>query len=36
MSFSDHSISLAAVFFISDDAAFIAGVCMPVDGGRTI
>ena len=29
-------IANAAVFLASDEAAFITGVCLPVDGGRTV
>jgi 3-oxoacyl-[acyl-carrier protein] reductase len=29
-------VANAAVYFVSDEAEFITGVCMPVDGGRTI
>ncbi len=29
-------IAKAAVFYLTDDAEFVTGVCMPVDGGRTI
>jgi 3-oxoacyl-[acyl-carrier protein] reductase len=29
-------IAKAAIFYLTDDAEFITGVCMPVDGGRTI
>lgn len=29
-------IANAALFLASDDAAFLTGVCLPVDGGRTI
>jgi 3-oxoacyl-[acyl-carrier protein] reductase len=25
-----------AVYFVSDEAEFVTGVCMPVDGGRTV
>ena len=28
-------IAAAAVFLASDDAAFITGVCLPVDGGQS-
>jgi NAD(P)-dependent dehydrogenase (short-subunit alcohol dehydrogenase family) len=28
-------VANAAVFLASDDAAFITGVCLPVDGGQT-
>lgn len=31
-----EDIANAAVYFVSDDSAFITGVLMPVDGGRTI
>ncbi len=29
-------VARAAVYFASDESAFVTGVCMPVDGGRTI
>jgi len=29
-------IANPAVYFVSDEAEFVTGVCMPVDGGRTI
>jgi len=29
-----EDIAKAAVFLASDDAAFISGTCLPVDGGR--
>lgn len=29
-------VARAAVYFLSDESSFITGVCMPVDGGRTI
>jgi len=31
-----EDIANAAVYFVSDEAEFITGVCMPVDGGRTV
>jgi 3-oxoacyl-[acyl-carrier protein] reductase len=31
-----EDIAKAAVYFVADDSDFITGVCMPVDGGRTI
>ncbi len=31
-----EDIAKAAINFVSDEADFITGVCMPVDGGRTI
>jgi 3-oxoacyl-[acyl-carrier protein] reductase len=31
-----EDIAKAAVYFVADDSAFITGVLMPVDGGRTI
>ncbi len=31
-----EDIARAAVYLVSDDAQFITGVCMPVDGGRVI
>src|ERR1700760_2723518 len=33
MSFPED-IAAAAVFLVSDDASFITGTCLPVDGGR--
>ena len=32
----DADVATAAVFFASDEAAFITGACMEVDGGRCI
>jgi 3-oxoacyl-[acyl-carrier protein] reductase len=29
-------VAKAAIYFVSDESEFITGVCMPVDGGRTI
>jgi 3-oxoacyl-[acyl-carrier protein] reductase len=29
-------VAKAAIYFVSDESDFITGVCMPVDGGRTI
>jgi 3-oxoacyl-[acyl-carrier protein] reductase len=31
-----EDIAKAALYFVGDDAGFITGVCMPVDGGRVI
>jgi len=31
-----NDVASAALFLASDDAAFITGVCLPVDGGRTV
>ncbi len=31
-----EDVAKAAVYFVADDSDFITGVCMPVDGGRTI
>jgi 3-oxoacyl-[acyl-carrier protein] reductase len=31
-----EDVANAAVYFVSDESEFITGVCMPVDGGRTI
>lgn len=31
-----EDIAKAAIYFVSDEAEFVTGVCMPVDGGRTI
>ncbi len=31
-----EEVSAAAVFLASDEAAYITGVCLPVDGGRTV
>lgn len=31
-----EDIASAAVYLLSDEAAFLTGVCLPVDGGRTI
>ena len=31
-----EDIAAAAVFLASDDAAFITGITLPVDGGRTV
>lgn len=31
-----EDVANAALYFVSDEAEFITGVCMPVDGGRTI
>jgi 3-oxoacyl-[acyl-carrier protein] reductase len=31
-----EDIAKAAVYFVADESEFITGVCMPVDGGRTI
>lgn len=32
---SNEDIAKAALFLVSDDSAFITGVCLPVDGGST-
>jgi 3-oxoacyl-[acyl-carrier protein] reductase len=29
-------VSNAAVYLCSDDAAFVSGICMPVDGAATV
>jgi 3-oxoacyl-[acyl-carrier protein] reductase len=29
-------VAAAATFLASDDAAFLTGVCLPIDGGRSI
>jgi 3-oxoacyl-[acyl-carrier protein] reductase len=31
-----EDVAKAAVYFVADESDFITGVCMPVDGGRTI
>ena len=31
-----EDVASAAVYLVSDEAAFITGVCLPVDGGRTV
>ena len=31
-----EDIASAAVYLVSDEAQFLTGVCLPVDGGRTI
>ena len=31
-----EEVAQAALFLVSDDAAYINGVCLPVDGGRTV
>ena len=31
-----EDVANAAVYFVSDESEFITGVCMPVDGGRTV
>ena len=31
-----EDVANAAVYLVSDEAAFITGVCLPVDGGRTV
>jgi len=31
-----EDVANAAVYFVSDEAEFFTGVCMPVDGGRTV
>jgi 3-oxoacyl-[acyl-carrier protein] reductase len=29
-------VASAAVYFVSDESAFVTGVCMPIDGGRSV
>lgn len=31
-----EDIAAAAVYLLSDEAAFVTGVCLPIDGGRTV
>ena len=31
-----EDVASAAVYLVSDEAGFITGVCLPVDGGRTV
>jgi 3-oxoacyl-[acyl-carrier protein] reductase len=31
-----EDVAKAAIYFVSDESDFVTGVCMPVDGGRTI